>query len=931
MMHEQEKQGLGKQRTLLALSLSLLLAACGGGAGNGDDAGISARLNPDGSSADSSTGSGSGSGTSTTPPASTAMVLDLGAPPSVNVGAPVTIDAAVRNARGNVTYALTGGPQGMRIDSDTGEISWTPDGLNFGAGTVFSYQVSATDADGTVSSSGSVTLANGNPPLVRSSARVPTKQNAIHIGDFNGDGENEILVTDNLSLIYTLKWDETLNRGRGDFYQEWVYPFALGKQAPIDAIDAADFNDDGILDIVVLNGDSLSVIDGDSRSLAWTATIDDARRGLALFARNIDNDDAIEIVALVALENNQQQLAVFSLPDSGMLLRNDWTSDPGEYGSAMLIADVDGPDVDAHPEIVTSMGYVFDGVSLEDQWTASKPGYGFGDQIVAADLDGDGIKEIVGLFSDSGIGEIEVFSAHLQSGLFGDLPVDRAPEPDTTRCAMAVTDQDNDGREELVVGECANNGEAGAEYLLVLRVDGPASFSIEELPWQTNDLDFNDDRRHGGFLSIALGDVDNDGSLDAVWANNIVSNEKYNALAVVDLAESRRAGALSIKRQNTTLGLFDTAFTGALDFLYAPATRYATFMANIEPGEKVVAGDKDYARSARFAFIDYDSGRVSISSQITATDKGVTGGKVMAADLFGSGYEQLIISSGYVDEESSGEVTSFKLVDFDANTTPLVDAVHGGWRPARQFNFGGIVEPGLATAFDLADLDRDGDPELTGFIGNNLFSYGFNSDPLAVPVEQLWQSVRIYGTGLDVDVDDLNDDGIPDVVHLTDAGLYIRQRDGDVLHQNSGFYENIFLFRDGFTSSSLTAMQVVDIGNDGQKEIVVSGKSDTGGVIYLLDNQGGLLGQADVDGEVTSFQRGQRDNTILVAWKEAASASDGIERAHVSEFTISADRQSITETLRSPALLGAVSPHSMNFSNDGRLLLGTRYGMYISR
>jgi hypothetical protein len=40
---------------------------------------------------------------------------------------------------------------------------------------------------------------------------------------------------------------------------------------------------------------------------------------------------------------------------------------------------------------------------------------------------------------------------------------------------------------------------------------------------------------------------------------------------------------------------------------------------------------------------------------------------------------------------------------------------------------------------------------------------------------------------------------------------------------------------------------------------------------------------------------------------------------------------SIVEVLRSPALLGAVSPNSMNYGPANQLLIGTEYGMYISQ
>jgi len=902
---------------LAVLSLSVLLAACGGGS-EGDDAGLAARLNPDGSPATSplpssggGTASPSGGGATTNP----GLTININAPAQMTFGSPITINASVSNAQGNVSYALAGAPEGMVINSDSGVINWTPSGLNFGKDTVFNYRLSATDDTGTNTATGSVTLTDSSrQPLVRSSARIPTKQNAIRISDFNGDGDNEVLVTDNVSLIYTLKWDDSLNGGQGDFYQEWVYPYSLGNQANIDAIDAADVNADGRLDIIVLNGNTVSVIDGVSRALAYSYEIADAVSGYAVFARNIDTDAAIEIVTLVSKGTAQEQLNVFTLPTGGRTLSNDWTSAVENYGTAMLIADVDF--ADNRPEIVTSAAYVFDGVSLQDDWTAAKPFYGFGDQIVAADLDGDGVNEIVGLFSESGIGEVEVFSPHDQSGLFGDLPLIRDPE--TTRCAIAAMDWDNNGTDEIFLGECVNGGSSGGEILDVYSTVNRASFSGASL-YRRAGSSFNDERLHGGFISLIVGDVDSDGDMEVVWANKVVS-DKYKTITVMDLPASLTASQMVINRQNTSLALFDTAFTGAVDFLYAPGTRYATFLSNTEPAETDFDSDPTFGLTSRFAFIDYTTGRVEMSSRISMTNSVIVGQKVMAADISGVGYDQLVLSSAYISD--SREFTSYQVVDYAGNLTPAVESAHGGWIPQYNDPVNG-VEGNLAAVFDLANLDNDNDLELVGFVENNLFSYEL------ARVSQKWQSTRTDGKGLDLAIDDLDADNLNEVIHLTDTGLYIRKRDQQ--HQGSLFYDTIFLFNNLFQGVSLTAMQVVDINADGQKEIVVSAKTATGGSLYLLDNRANVLAEISVEGEVTDFQKGQTSNSILAAWKKGGAAGR-IDTAYISEFVISSDMQSVTEIMRSPALLGAVSPHSMNYSAGGdRLLVGTRFGMYITR
>ena len=908
------RQQLRGLKLLTILLMSMLLIACGGGS-EGGDAGLEARLNPDGSP----TTPGSSSGTGSTPASGTTPVsgnsnlsFNINAPAQLSFGSPVTINASTSNAQGNVTYALSGAPAGMTIDTDSGEISWTPSGLSFGKDSIFSFRVSATDDAGTNTTTTSISVTDtSRQPLVRSSAQVPTKQNAIHVGDFNGDGDNEVLITDNISLIYTLKWDDNLNNGQGDFYQEWVYPYSLGNQANIDAIDAVDVNGDTRLDIIVLNGNTVSVIDGVSRTLAYSYEIADAAQGYAVFARNIDTDTDIEIVTLVSKGSAQEQLNIFTLPTgSSRTLNNDWASPVDNYGTAMVIGNMDFSDNQL--EIATSAGYVIDGVSLQDEWIVAKPPNGFGDQLVAADLDGDDVKEIVGLFSNSGNGQIEVFALHEQSGLFGETSTNRDPE--TTTCSITVVDSDNNGLDEVFTGECVDGGTANGELLNILTAANRASFSEKLLYRQRGD-----ERLHAGFVALTAGDVDNDGDMDIVWANK-ETNNKYDAITVVDLAASLRDSEMVIVKQNTTLGLFDTAFTGAVDYRHTASRRYATFMSNIEPVE---GNDNSFTRESRFAFIDYTDGRVNLSSAISATKAVVSGQKIMAADIAGAGYDQLVLSSALT--RNNIEYSAYQIVDYKGNAAPAVEATHGGWIPGSNNPLGGL-EGDLSTVFDLTDLDGNSDLELVGFIDNYLYSYDLIPDRGQWQASQNWQSVRLDGQGIDVAVDDLDADGIKEVVHLTSAGLYIRKRDDYSLHPRSDFYDTVFLFANLYQASALTAMQVVDINADGQKEIVISARTDNGGTVYVLDNRANVLVEVAVEGEVTDFQKGQTANSILAAWTRTSDASN-----YISEFAISADLQQVTEIMRSPALLGAVSPHSMNYSDDGRLLVGTRFGMYITR
>jgi len=422
-----------------------------------------------------------------------------------------------------------------------------------------------------------------------------------------------------------------------------------------------------------------------------------------------------------------------------------------------------------------------------------------------------------------------------------------------------------------------------------------------------------------------VGDVNNDGRPDAIWANRF-SNDQYDAFTILQLDSdndpSNFATDNALVAQSITYGLFDTAFTGAMSIA--------------RPAEIDAVADPTFELGTRAAFIDYTSGRVQISSRLTASNATFSGNRLMAADLTGKGFDQLIFSSGLVDANNN-DVTAFQIADF--NGSVQANGLHQGWEPLSIIPveyFAGIVANDLPASFDLANTGGDAYDEMIGFVGNYLYYHDFIAGTSNSPVaDRQWQSIRVEGNGIDIKFADLDNDGVMDVVHLTDTNLYLRKRDGDAMHTGSPFYDTIYLFNNSFQGSAFRAMQVLDVNGDTQMEILLSetGTDDDGNVIstvYLLDNTATELAQLTISGEITDFQLGPTGSTLLAAWKNGGDA-DSIASSHISELKFSADMSSIVEVQRSPALLGAVSANSMNYGPANQLLIGTEYGMYISQ
>jgi hypothetical protein len=327
-------------------------------------------------------------------------------------------------------------------------------------------------------------------PLARNSIAIPLNNRSITVGDFTGDGLNEILSTDSRSTVFLLESklgiDKTI----------WTYPFKIGKGFIVQVLAVNADNDDA-LEIVVVSENSISIIyDLDDIAVELISTDDTIR-----FAQIADtNRDGILDIAYLLTSNNpdnDERLVVRSLTTTS----TEIISIPTNGVKEIAFGDVDE---DSNLELVTNNGLVYDAFTWQNQWRSDNE---FGtSSIFLADVNNNGIDEIVGA---DVWGSLTIYSA-----------VDQAPLAmleGVNSCSLTAANVDTDNADEIILGDC-QLGNVTAYDLVEDRL---------EQVWSTSTQNY-------GSISLISGDSDNDGELEIHWGSGIGSSGS-NSFVSVDL------------------------------------------------------------------------------------------------------------------------------------------------------------------------------------------------------------------------------------------------------------------------------------------------------------------------------------------------------------------------------------------------------------
>ena len=653
-------------------------------------------------------------------------------------------------------FLLTHGPAGMSLNAATGAVSWRPSGPMFDRSLDVSYGV-VLDEPNARPFSGTIRVEDRARayPLMRSDFEPPLGRSGLVVGDFDGDGHEEVLVLSSHSL-YELAYD-----GAG-FRQTWMYPFPLAQpdsstdsQEMGSALATADVDGDGKQEIFVGAGNRLVKLDGVERRVAASSPLGAQVRCVDLVVADLTNAGAKEVICLAqASSGGSTTIKVFAAADLTPIVELP----TAQYGDSLAVGNVDN---DPQLEIVTSGGYVFDGTTFASQWAYSP---GFGNDVAVGDVDGTGVGQIVATTTHA----LRGYSAKAKSLLW-----ELSMAGPYSVSSVVVRDIDQSSPAEIIAFTADG-------YLSAYRYN-PATPNAPTLV-------FNLGGQNVGPTRIGIGDVDGDGALEYVYATGSV-NGRPDTLSVVG-----RNGATGVFEWLPNPRRLDGPFFGG-DLIKSPLVAAA-------PVFGVPSSNSGYT-GARLVTMEPIDGRLRISSEIRwSGDVGMPAPIALsAADYDNDGTDEVFMSSPQAFWGSSLYYGSqFSAYDFFADRVKwygpgFIDA-YGGAVAAADLNGDGHADfigissasaiylndvynqaiiplspPPYGTGLQVivSDLDGDAVPEIVTVTSVSIDAYKRAAGPIAYhPTDGYWPSLTAFQLR-DAVVGDLDGDGSVEVVALMPA------------------------------------------------------------------------------------------------------------------------------------------------------------------
>ena len=372
-----------------------------------------------------------------------------------------------------------------------------------------------------------------------------------------------------------------------------------------------------------------------------------------------------------------------------------------------------------------------------------------------------------------------------------------------------------DGRPDLIVAnECASpNCANGSVSVLLGNGDGTFQGAVSY--------------GSGGLyaFSVAVGDVNGDGKLDLVVANDCAYNTCAN-------------GSVSV-----LLGNGDGTFQGAVSYGSGGLYAYSVAVADVN-GD----GKPDLVVANQYADNTYTNGGVSVllgngDGTFQAAVSNGSGGQeaysVAVGDVNGDGKPDLIVANYCVSNSNCS----------NGSLGVLLGRGDGTFQAAVSYGSGGLDTYSVA----VGDVNADGKPDL--IVANWCASSNCNGSVgvLLGNGDGTFQAAVSYASGGDgafsVEVGDVNGDGKPDLVVANASGI---GSVGVLLGNGDGTFQTVVSYGSGGRSPISVAMG--DVNGDGKPDLVVSNECGSnnncanGSVAVLLGNGDGTFQAAPAYG-----------------------------------------------------------------------------------
>ncbi|MHC6648443.1 FG-GAP repeat domain-containing protein [Alteromonas sp. HB246098] len=398
---------------------------------------------------------------------------------------------------------LVSAPAGATIN-ENGLISWQAPSNQLFKTQLYEFGFSTGEEGAEVVKTDVSVTNNEVQELARSGIEVPKMNNSMVVGDFDHDGDNEVLSTDSANRVFLLSYQN------GSYNQTWMYPYQIEHGETVKQVLSTDFDNDDYPDILVISEHGVSIVTDIDEAATTLFTTDNFIHSAVL--GDIDNDGDDELAYLYSSRDygDANDIVVVDLnsPESPLFTFT------AENTYEIALGNVDS---DAQLELVTNSGLVYDLDTGENQWFLNS---GFGSHHIAvADINGDGIDEIVG--ADS-LSYIYVYSAQDKSQI--------TSVENFNTCDISAGKLTDDSNPVLLVGDC----QWGNVHAMKLSNNTLTSvFSVDMVD-------------HGS-TSLTLGDADNDGLNELLWGTGTTSSGE-DLLVTADVT----ATSATIKTTATT-------------------------------------------------------------------------------------------------------------------------------------------------------------------------------------------------------------------------------------------------------------------------------------------------------------------------------------------------------------------------------------------
>ena len=251
------------------------------------------------------------------------------------------------------------------------------------------------------------------------------EMNSIRVIHQDDGNDRRIVYGDRLGLIHVVRFKDER------FQEEWVSPKLRG---PISQVFIADLDrSEGIEILAYTELGEIIIFRASDYGEVWRSTDDEFETISGMVVQNIDDDPQLEMVFTAEsvsdvasyrpanrrgspedLEQDRaHQISRLYVYDC-LNLFMEWSSEQGLSAESICIADLDD---DGVLEIALNTGFVVDASFQRVEWRWPD---GFGQKIGFADLDGDGIPELIGEYQSvtRPRRSIRVFDVDLQAENF---------------------------------------------------------------------------------------------------------------------------------------------------------------------------------------------------------------------------------------------------------------------------------------------------------------------------------------------------------------------------------------------------------------------------------------------------------------------------------------------------------------------------------